>query len=516
MTSVKKLALPLLCSLGLVFAMNISAQTETNKSTQSKQSTQTKKKNLTKKKRTKHRKVLYEPASYDKIILLITKGKEWKYYRFTPQTPLKLEAEGTTVLEFRIRLLYDSTMKGGQNFTLMLEEDGMLTKSLAASFSFNARKSRITTVKGEPQIVPSTGDEFKFTVPNGKHTYLLSLRGTDAKAAALRILIPEKDLRQVKASDGKRSSVWKFRGVVDSFYDDNVFQYSEENVDAFDPSRNKFEGLNSPDDVVYQALGSLEYRPRKFRGVSILLSAAPRFFQRNTDKNYQVYSIRWEQDFSRNYTWMLRYSFLPRFFQLRLSDPPNQNLTYANAFYQRQTITTELERQFGRRWAGSVFAEFGWKHYNDPFPEQDSRVTLVGIGSSFRANRKFRLNFDTAFDRGIAEGKGDTTINYDTSYRRWSISVRPVYRFARRYSLNGEVEFDWKHYTSDLLRDRNHFHRNDTTKVYEVQLIASLTTQVDARIEFERIHRDSNRENANLDFANFDENRFSGGLVYSF
>src|SRR5262249_8363931 len=153
------------CFLALVFAVNVFAQTET----QSKESTQTKKKNLTTKKRTKHKKILYEPSSYDKMILLITKGKEWKYYRFTPEKPMKLEAEGTTVLEFRIRLLYDTTMKGGQNFTLTLEEEGLLSKSLAASFSFNAQKSRITTVKGEPQVVPSTGDEFKFTVPNGKH-----------------------------------------------------------------------------------------------------------------------------------------------------------------------------------------------------------------------------------------------------------------------------------------------------------------------------------------------------------
>jgi hypothetical protein len=515
MKSAKRLILLLMCFLMLT--LNVSAQTETNKSTQSKKSAQTKK-NLTKKKRTKHKKVLYEPASYDKMILLITKGKEWKYYRFTPEKPLKLEAEGTTVLEFRIRLLYDATMKGGQNFTLTLEEEGLLTKSVAASFSFNAQKSRITSVKGEPQLVPSTGDEFKFTVPNGKHTYLVSLRGTDAKAAALRVLIPEKDVRQVKVSDpkGKRSSVWKFRGVVDSFYDDNIFQYSEENVDAFNPSLNKFEGLDSPDDVVYQVLGSLEYQPRRLRGVSILFSAAPRFYQRNTDKSYQVYSVRLEQDFSNDYTFLLRYTFLPRFFQLRTADPPNQSRTYSNAFYQRQTIGTELEKQFSEQWTSSLFAEFGWKHYNDVFPEQDIKVMLVGIGSSFRANRKFRLNFDTTYDRGIAAGKGDTTVNYDTSYRRWSVSVRPVWRFARRFSLNGEIEFDWKQYTSDLLRDRNHFHRNDTTKVYDVQLIASITNQVDARIEFERIHRDSNRENANLDFANFDENRFSGGFVYSF
>src|SRR5262245_64602023 len=134
MKSLTRLVLILLCFL--ILAMNVSAQTETNKSTQSKASTQTKK-NLTKKKRTKHKMVLYEPASYDKMILLITKGKEWKYYRFTPDNPLKLDAEGTTILEFRIRLLYDATMKGGQNFTLTLEEDGLLSKALAASFSFN-------------------------------------------------------------------------------------------------------------------------------------------------------------------------------------------------------------------------------------------------------------------------------------------------------------------------------------------------------------------------------------------
>ncbi len=86
--------------------------------------------------------------------------------------------EGTTTLYFRVRLVYDLTMKGDQNFTLTVQEQGTLgLKSDAMSYSFKAKKSSISTIKNNPQSVPSAAHEFMVTIPNGKHRYFFGNNG---------------------------------------------------------------------------------------------------------------------------------------------------------------------------------------------------------------------------------------------------------------------------------------------------------------------------------------------------
>lgn len=145
--------------------------------------------------------MLFEPSAYEKVVVVLTKGKEWKYYQFTPDKPLLLDVEGTTVLYFRARLLYDSTMKGDQNFTLSFGEQGLLgMKSDLLFYSFKAKKSSVSTMKNEPRLIPSAAHEFKVTIPNGKHGYVISLKGTSAHGALLRILIRKRDLHSEESS----------------------------------------------------------------------------------------------------------------------------------------------------------------------------------------------------------------------------------------------------------------------------------------------------------------------------
>lgn len=143
----------------------------------------------------KPRMVLYAPTTYDRVAVLLHKGKEQKYYLFSRENPAKLELQGPTTLAVNVRLLYDVAMKGAQNFTIAVEENGMLGKrSEVASYSFTAQKSPVSTFKGEAEVVPSKAQKFKLEVPSGIHRYTISLRNTAASAAAIRILIPKKDI----------------------------------------------------------------------------------------------------------------------------------------------------------------------------------------------------------------------------------------------------------------------------------------------------------------------------------
>lgn len=177
----------------LVFAAHVFGLQQTQ--TQQTPQTQTQK-NRTRKRHHAARKILFEPTSYEKATVVKVKGKEWKYYEFSQANPLILEVNGTTVLYFRVRLIYDITMKGLQPFTLAIQEKGLLANTDLLSYSFKAKKSSVSVIKNDPQMVPSAAHEFKLTVPDGAHRYIFNLKGTPASAALLRILINKKDLEK--------------------------------------------------------------------------------------------------------------------------------------------------------------------------------------------------------------------------------------------------------------------------------------------------------------------------------
>ena len=151
---------------------------------------------VTAQKKTPKRMILYAPTAYDRVVILVHKGKEYKYYLFSKATPVRLEIQGPTTLSVHVRLLYDLTMKGAQNFTVTVEEDGMLgRRSEVASSSFTAQKSPVSTIKGKTKAVPSKAESFKLDVPGGIHRYTINLRASAAPSAVIRIQIPKRDVQ---------------------------------------------------------------------------------------------------------------------------------------------------------------------------------------------------------------------------------------------------------------------------------------------------------------------------------
>lgn len=151
------------------------------------------------------RKVLLEPGGHEKVVLLVSKRKEYKYFKFTPRAPLTLEVVGPTTLSVMVRLLFDKTMKGTQDFSLRIEENGLLgSRKEVSTHSFKAHKSAVARLKDEPALVPSKAELLDIVVPAGNHSYHLALGGGSAATAIVRIQIPKKDLGGgVKKRGGK-------------------------------------------------------------------------------------------------------------------------------------------------------------------------------------------------------------------------------------------------------------------------------------------------------------------------
>jgi len=145
--------------------------------------------------RAKTRFLLYTPDVFARTETIITRKKEKKYYVVTSSKPLEFSVTGPTDLRLSSRLLYTTEMKGEQHYTLSVTDDGLLGSRQVAAYTFATRKSPISTVAGGAKLVPGVNRSIVLPVPSGRHRYQLHLSGTTAAEAAVRILIPKKDVR---------------------------------------------------------------------------------------------------------------------------------------------------------------------------------------------------------------------------------------------------------------------------------------------------------------------------------
>ncbi len=141
--------------------------------------------------------VLYTPDAFARTETIVTKGKERKFYIVTPSRPIEFSVVGPTDLRIVTRLLFAVDMKGTQRYTVSVLEDGLLGREhQVATYTFTAKKSRVSTLASGAKAVPARGRTVTLRVPSGRHRLRLTLSDTRAPEVAVRLLIPKKHIAQ--------------------------------------------------------------------------------------------------------------------------------------------------------------------------------------------------------------------------------------------------------------------------------------------------------------------------------
>jgi hypothetical protein len=128
------------------------------------------------------------PATeYGAVIEAIEEERIIKYYELKQDGAVTLRIKGPQRLRVITRLNYDERMIGDQNYTIMLERNGVVEQ-----FPLKCYKSQIITYKDRKNIVPSNARSFHVNLGDGTHTLTFKLAGTVAESAALRFLVEER------------------------------------------------------------------------------------------------------------------------------------------------------------------------------------------------------------------------------------------------------------------------------------------------------------------------------------
>jgi hypothetical protein len=128
------------------------------------------------------------PATeYSAVIEAIEEERIIKYYELQQGRNVTLRIKGPQRLRVIARLNYDERMIGDQNYTIMLERNGVVEQ-----FPLRCYKSQMITYKNRNNIVPSNARSFHINLGEGTHTLTFKLAGTVAESAALRFLVEER------------------------------------------------------------------------------------------------------------------------------------------------------------------------------------------------------------------------------------------------------------------------------------------------------------------------------------
>ena len=121
---------------------------------------------------------------YNSIIEVVEEEKIIKYYELTKDQPVRLKLSGPENLKITVRLNYDDKVFGEQQFNIIVDDNGKIDKNTLKCY-----KSDIITYYNRKDIVPSNAKNIYLKLSSGQHSISLSLEGSTASSAALRLMI---------------------------------------------------------------------------------------------------------------------------------------------------------------------------------------------------------------------------------------------------------------------------------------------------------------------------------------
>lgn len=190
------------------------------------------------------------------------------------------------------------------------------------------------------------------------------------------------------------------------------------------------------------------------------LKAQGFIYTNNPIFNHGDYRLQFKQGLSPDTSLLLRYRNVPNQFL-----GPNIERRTGNDLIQEervssQTWRTELEHRVNESWTLTLIGRYGLRVYNDAFAERDTTFWTIGSEVGYVINPRMAVSLGYLYERGLADGRGNTQFNDDVSYRLHAVSAGTDLTLIEPLSLHVGYIYQRKDFTSALLGD-THLNRQD-------------------------------------------------------
>jgi hypothetical protein len=278
-----------------------------------------------------------------------------------------------------------------------------------------------------------------------------------------------------------------------SVYDDNILQYSQTQLDAFESGLQPTHfSIRTAGDGVYSPYVVLGWEWD--RGSGVRLKWSGNFHQRDDMADNRSLSTAWHESFGRPGRLTLGYYALQDYYLRQLFDP---DASVGSTQYRR----AEFDLRIGAAlWLLPVSehtrVEFGYQYenrqYSQDFIERDSALHLGKVTLGWRRlPRHGALDLVAGYRASNARAEdGDETPGSvpdepDLSYHGIVTSTGGALEFlhAHRWRLGADLQYglETRSYDSDRPFDTYHYKRNDMLNVVEVGLRAAYRPHWSAR-----------------------------------
>ena len=201
--------------------------------------------------------------------------------------------------------------------------------------------------------------------------------------------------------------------------------------------------------------------------------------------NHGDYRLQFKQGLSTDTSLLLRYRNVPNQFL----GPNIEHRTGSNLIQEErvssQTWRTELEHRVNESWRLTLIGRYGLRSYNDAFAERDTKFWTLGSQVQYVLNPRVAMSMGYLYERGLADGRGNTQFNDDVSYRLHAVSAGTDLTLIESLSLHLAYIYRRKDFSSDLLGD-THLNRHDNIHQGMAELRYRLTTSASLLASFQQ------------------------------
>jgi hypothetical protein len=201
--------------------------------------------------------------------------------------------------------------------------------------------------------------------------------------------------------------------------------------------------------------------------------------------NFGDYRLQFKQGLSPDTSLLLRYrNVTNQFLGLNIEHRTDNDLNQEERV-SSQMWRTELEHRVNKSWTLTLIGRYGLRSYNDAFAERDTKLWTLGSQVQYVLNPPVAVSFGYIYERGIADGRGNTQFNDDVSYRLQAVSVGTDLTLIESLSFHLSYIYRHKDFTSDLLGD-THLNRHDDIHQGMAELRYRLTAATNLLASFQQ------------------------------
>lgn len=290
-------------------------------------------------------------------------------------------------------------------------------------------------------------------------------------------------------------------------FDDNIFQYSDGEIDEFEAGQAiERYPIETRDDLILSVFFDVGYRTYLWDGHTTLfkLRYAQYQYWQNKERDYQSFSLTAMQYFSPSTHLRINYYVAPEKYFRHYFDEDIGDITTADSFlpftYKEHQLSAGIQHQIVKPLTLELYTKFGFEIFEEHFTEYDSDFFVLGGELEYRLSKQIRIRGGYAFLDTDCDGYDDagetlaTSDDKEYSHEENQYSGGITVRLPRIMKKSNTFSIDYRYrernFTTEKDNDYYHYGRQDKDYTYTFGYHLRLNKHWQVSLEYDYQNRE--------------------------